>query len=592
MRREGPDITTTATDDSHLDRPRARMQGLLRRSLPTIVGVALAALVVFAMRASGFVDGFNATLQIMGFDPDRASLIAAMLEGAAGGAVVALVGGRFVVAVLAGAAAMVAGFEGVFREETRLAIASKGSDGVFDPVGWALTALTLVVSAVIVGWAAAMLARDVRQRLGRVRRAAMDLVGPRAHARRDVGVLAFGGAALVVLVLTFPVLGDMLNFEPDAHMRMGGPQGVALFGGPDGGGVAPSAAPIAGGPQPSGGTGTSTGASAAPGRTGSSGTLTHTSGTRPAATSRPLVIPSDLVAGPTTGSAVSPGALATAKPWLSSVPTGGGRTLSVNLPPPWTGGIQNFVTLDVYLPPGYDTGIRHYPVIYEPHQPLWAWEQGMHISSLLDDLIRTGAIPPEIVVFVGQYGGPYPDSECADSYDGKEWFDRYLGHDVPAWVDAHFRTIQTVAARSLLGFSSGGYCAAAALTHHPDVFGSAVIFSGYFQAGVKSTTTPNAGRPFNNDPTLEASVSPIDVAPRLTAAQRHAMFVAFSADPANQFYGDQITAFANVLDSAGVPIAILPTPLGHSWAAVREQLPDMLQLLAERQVQLGVFAAG
>jgi enterochelin esterase-like enzyme len=253
------------------------------------------------------------------------------------------------------------------------------------------------------------------------------------------------------------------------------------------------------------------------------------------------------------------------------------------------GGIQNFATVDVYLPPGYDAGTQRYPVIYEPHQPLWAWQQGMHVVSLLDSLMRSGTVPPEIVVFIGQYGGPYPDSQCADSWDGKEWFDRYLGRDVPAWVDSHFRTIPTAAARALLGFSSGGYCAAAAITHHPDVFSSAVIFSGYFDTGVKSATTPNAGRPFNNDPALEAAVSPMLLVPRIPADQRRSLFVAFSADPANHFYGDQITAFAGVLDAAGVPMAILPTPLGHSWAAVREQLPDMLAMLAARQVQLGVF---
>jgi S-formylglutathione hydrolase FrmB len=213
----------------------------------------------------------------------------------------------------------------------------------------------------------------------------------------------------------------------------------------------------------------------------------------------------------------------------------------------------------------------------------------MHIASLLDDLVRTGAIPPEIVVFVGQYGGPYADSECADSWDGKEWFDRYLGHDVPDWVDAHLRTIRTKAARALLGFSSGGFCAAAAIAHHPDVFGSALIFSGYFEAGITTTTTPNAGRPYNDDQALEARVSPIVVVPRLPADVRRSMFLAFSADPANRFYGDQITEFAGVLASAGVALAILPTPLGHSWTAVREQLPGMLSILAARQVQLGVF---
>jgi enterochelin esterase-like enzyme len=228
-------------------------------------------------------------------------------------------------------------------------------------------------------------------------------------------------------------------------------------------------------------------------------------------------------------------------------------------------------------------------VIYEPHQPLWAWEQGMHVVSFLDSLIRSGKFPPQIVVFVGQFGGPYADSQCADSYDGKEWFDRYLGEEVPAYVDANFRTIKSVAARSLLGFSSGGYCAAAAITHHPDVFGTAMVFSGYFEAGIKTPTTPTAGRPFNNDPKIIAKVSPIKVVPRLSEAERSKMFFTFSADPDNHFYGDQITAFADVLDANQVAFAILPTPLGHSWSAVREQLPGVLSLLAARQVQLGVF---
>ena len=106
--------------------------------------------------------------------------------------------------------------------------------------------------------------------------------------------------------------------------------------------------------------------------------------------------------------------------------------MSVNLPAPWVDGLRDYATIDIYLPPGYDSGSQRYPVMYEPHQPLWAWEQGMRVTALLDTLIRNGDFPPQIVVFVGQFGGPYADSECADSFDGREWFDRYLAEDVPA----------------------------------------------------------------------------------------------------------------------------------------------------------------
>jgi enterochelin esterase-like enzyme len=584
--RDVPIEPASTVDGDAADKPsrRTRLAVAARRWAPTAIGVAIAIGVVVLLVRTGFTDDYNNTLQVMGFDPDRATLLISLLLGAIAALLVTVVGGRMSVAVLTGAGVVGITFYSTFREETRQALASKGADGTFDPIGWAISALTLLTVGLVAGWAAAVLGRDIASRLVVLRGAAGDVAIRRTRARmpRAASHLLVAGLAVAILAVTLPVFGDMLNFDPDSHMRQGAPAGVSLFGGNPGGDNGGTAAGGAG--TGTGGTGTTvdtgTGASASPDAGGTHHSPTPTS---------PLVIPASLVAGPVSGSYVTAGVLGTARPWAKSPPQGGGRTLSVNLPPPWTGGIRDYATIDIYLPPGYDQGTQRYPVIYEPHQPLWAWEQGMHVSSLLDTLIRSGAMPPEIVVFVGQYGGPYADSECADSFDGKEWFDRYLGQDVPNYMDSHYRTIATPAARALLGFSSGGYCAAAALSHHPDVFSTAMIFSGYFQAGVKSSTTPTAGRPYNDNPALEAQVSPINVLPQLPATQRTGLFVTFSADPANHFYGDQITAFAGVLAASNVPIGILPTPLGHSWAAVREQLPDVLALLAARQVKLGVF---
>ena len=562
-----------AEDDRTPSSRAAALRALVREWRSTGLGIVLAAAVVAGLARVGFIDDYNNTLQVMGFDPDRASLITALIVGAIVAITVAIVGGRRWVAMVAGAAASLIAVYPVFREETRSAIHAHGADGTFDLVGWLLTSVTLALFALIVSWAASTLGADVLSRMRVVRRALGDLA-----ARRNFRWAASRAAAaigIVVLVgLTLPIFGDMMNFEPDAHMRTGGQPLVGLFGGTSDGST-PTPGPTAvGSAAPSPGLAATGGGRRGPAYADPSG---------------PLVIPADLVPGPVAGSFVTPNALATGRPWAAQVPTGGGRTVSVRLPAPWTGGLQDYSTIDIYLPPGYDAGTQRYPVIYEPHQPLWAWEQGMHVTSLLDEVIRSGAVPPEIVVFIGQYGGPYADSECANSFDGREWFDRYLGVTVPAYLDANYRTIPTAAARSLLGFSSGGYCAAAAITHHPDVFSTAMIFSGYFRAGIKTSTTPTAGRPFNNDPTIEASVSPINVLPQIAPGLRSKLFMTFSADPANHFYGDQITEFAKVADGSGVAIGILPTPLGHSWAAVREQLPGVLAILAARQVQLGVF---
>jgi enterochelin esterase-like enzyme len=302
--------------------------------------------------------------------------------------------------------------------------------------------------------------------------------------------------------------------------------------------------------------------------------------------------PTDLVAGPLPGSLITPGAVADARPWSSARPSGHGRLYAVYLPAPWTGGFRSRIEIDVYLPPGYKIGSARYPVIYEVPYSAGTWKNGMRLPSVLDALITSGSLPPAIVVFADQFGGPYADSQCANSFDGREWFDRFVATDLVRWVDTHLRTIATSAARATFGFSAGGYCSAAILAHHPDVFGSAIVFSGYFVAGIHSGTTPNAWRPFNNDPAIINAVSPIKVIPRIPPALSARLFYVMEADPTQGFYGPQMANFAAVLQSAGVPMALFPTPLGHTWAGARRIVPTMLELVAGRMVTLGVFGPG
>ena len=321
---------------------------------------------------------------------------------------------------------------------------------------------------------------------------------------------------------------------------------------------------------------------------------TATPGVTPSARPKPTrsgapAYPTGLVAGPLRNSLVTPGAVSAGRPWSSSRPTGHGRLYAVYLPAPWTGGIRTAIEIDIYLPPGYDAGSARYPVIYEVPYSAGTWQNGMHLSSVLDALITAGSIPPEIVVFAGQFGGPYADSECANSFDGREWFDRFVATTLVHWVDTHLRTIATPAARATFGFSQGGYCSAAILAHHPGVFSSAIVFSGYFVAGIHSGTTATAWRPFNNDASIINAVSPMTVIPRIPAAQAARLFVEMEADPTQGFYGPQMARFAAVLAAAGVPMALFPTPLGHSWAGARAIVPTMLELVAERMVSLGVF---
>jgi S-formylglutathione hydrolase FrmB len=547
----------------------------MRGRSASLVGLAVAVFIIGLFFLSGAAADTNDSLQVMGFDPDRASLLIALMTTALTAAILALARAPTAHGVVAGLVAGILTFGQTAWRETHAALQARGLDGTFDLTGWLDSLLVFVIAFAVAGWMASMLAREVRRPVV----ASVAIIRERMRGRdrsRSGGRLPWAAAVLGTIALvavSLPVFGDMVNFAPDAHMRRDVP-GVA---GTVDGSLSPSATPSDSG---------TAGVSPAP--PSGSGPVA-TGGTAGSASPSVTLLP-DLVPGPVPASLITPGVVSAARPWASAAPKGQGQVQSHTLPAPWKGGTSNSISIAVYLPPGYDRArSTGYPVVYALPRDVRYWESGMQLPSLLDALITRGAIPPTIVIFASDVGGPYPDSECADSADGREWFDRFMATDLVTWVDSTYRTIATRAARATLGFSYGGYCAAAILAHHPDVFASAMILSGYFVSGLHSGTTPTAWRPFGGDAALMTSVSPITVVPRLPAALRARLFYEIVADPENSVYGKQLAKFSAVLRESGVPMALFPTSLGHTWKAASEFVPTMLRLLAGRMVSLGVF---
>jgi enterochelin esterase-like enzyme len=419
---------------------------------------------------------------------------------------------------------------------------------------------TLVLAALAFSWAAAVVALGIREALAPVGRIVLGMRAGRRPTRRSGARLAATGAILVAAAVAGPTFGDFVNFSPDIHMIAGAPPQQGLAGGPSG-----SQAP-----------------DSSPGQ--NNGIIPIPTSTLP---------PSyRMVPGPITGSVVTEGAIASTMPWANNPPSGAGVMDQVAMPAPWTGGRTHTATLDIYRPPGYPQPGRRYPVIYQAPMTFDYWNTSIRVQSMLDSLITAGTIPPVIVVFAAGTQGPYPDSECANSWDGREWFDRYMATDVVAYVDSHYSTIAKSEGRTLLGFSEGGYCAAALQARHPDVFSQAIAIAGYYMAGIESQTTVNAWRPFNRDPALIRAASAMDLIPGMSKVVRDSLFTVIAADPTVEPFGTQFTAFTQVLESSGVPAAILTVPEAHSWKVVRNLLPTVLQLTSARQVKLGVALGG
>jgi S-formylglutathione hydrolase FrmB len=542
------------------------------------LGTIVAALVVVAAIVSGSVDQWNATLQLMGFDPDRAQLIAALLIGAVAAAVSALASGRIGDPTLLGVLCSSVLYGGTFVAETQSALRSAGAASSFDPGGWLITLLTLLVSGVVSGWAGATVAMVVRPAVADTIRMLGWIVGwllmlaPRAPlprlARAKVAIwaqLAISGAsdgrpdrrpapldrrvafrasivALVtgVLFVTVPVFGDLVSYSPDVRMLQGGRRPADLGG--------PASTPT---PPPATTPGRSTGGA------------------------------------PSTSPSGSPSPSIDPKPWLGWHPSAKGQVVAYHLPAPWTGGLETQLEVSVYTPAGYQSnGSLKYPTLYEVPWNFATWERAADLTVALDALIDSGAIPPAIVVFVDAGRGPYPDSECANSYDGREWYDRFVAETVVPWVDSHYRTIAQPGARAIMGMSQGGYCAAILALHHPDVFGTSISFSGYFHAGVAGS---NSARPFGGNQQALNAASPDIVIGQLAPPIRTSLYFIVIAQPSQALYGPQAAEFDGLLTADGYPHLAIAATQQHGWSQVREELAPALQAWAARLAATGVF---
>jgi hypothetical protein len=70
------------------------------------------------------------------------------------------------------------------------------------------------------------------------------------------------------------------------------------------------------------------------------------------------------------------------------------------------------------------------------------------------------------------------------------------------------------------------------------------------------------------------------------------MFFALTAKPSQLFYGAYFTSFGAELTRLGVPCALLPVTIGHSWTEARVTIGPLLRLLAGRMVFLGGLSSG
>jgi S-formylglutathione hydrolase FrmB len=217
---------------------------------------------------------------------------------------------------------------------------------------------------------------------------------------------------------------------------------------------------------------------------------------------------------------------------------------------------------DVYLPPGF-TPIERYPVVYLLHGMPGSpdeYLQGTELVEFADEAIAGGTVRPFIAVM--------PAAGLRRQYNG-EWagpWERGLVDQTVPWVDAHLPTIATPRGRVIAGLSAGGFGAVDIAVRHPDLFGSAESWSGYFQ--------PLHDGPFRDArPAMLASHDPTLLVEQERGLLRRdglRFFVSSGPSHSHWFKESATVGFARELDVLGFPVKLqlFPTLRGE-W---REQL--------------------
>jgi pimeloyl-ACP methyl ester carboxylesterase len=194
----------------------------------------------------------------------------------------------------------------------------------------------------------------------------------------------------------------------------------------------------------------------------------------------------------------------------------------------------------VFLPPSYQTeSNRRYPVVYALHgYSIGAeqWTHEIHVPQTIEGAFAQGShemivvLPDSKTIY---HGSMYSSSETTGD------FEKFIYHDVVAYIDAHYRTIPDRKSRGLAGHSMGGYGASRIGMKHPDVFGALYIMSpcclSPMAVGGPGPTERTKERALAAERKVNGAKSPADLAAQSPGfgAVGYASAAAWAPDPKN-----------------------------------------------------------
>jgi enterochelin esterase-like enzyme len=193
----------------------------------------------------------------------------------------------------------------------------------------------------------------------------------------------------------------------------------------------------------------------------------------------------------------------------------------------------------VFLPPSYaKEKHRRYPVVYALHgYSIGAeqWTHEIHVPQTIEGVFTQGA--KEMIVVLPDSKTVYNGSMYSSSVTTGD-FERFISHDLVAYIDSHYRTYPNRENRGLVGHSRGGYGASRIGMKHPDVFGALYIMSPCCMSHMGGSTMPSdeqKEKAITYEKKVAAAKSPAELAAQLPGfgAAQLATAAAWAPDPKN-----------------------------------------------------------
>ena len=244
-----------------------------------------------------------------------------------------------------------------------------------------------------------------------------------------------------------------------------------------------------------------------------------------------------------------------------------------------TSGISQ--TVMTWLPPQYHDrryAKTRFPVVMvlggaQVHIPYVV--ERLDFANIASREIRSGRVAPFVAVFPEINVALPVETECTD-YPGSTQAYTWLNQDVRNWATGALRVATDGRSWSVMGWSTGGYCAALLHLRNPERFGAAASVEGYFTPA-PDWNTGNLGQLLNQSQTLAHESSPQWLIEHRPPRAVHLLVMTSDKDP--QSRPQALEFLRRERNVPGIQPYLVPD-LGHSLDAYQAVLAPILGWLA------------